>query len=96
MQFSGAQCARLLTAVHCECADGFWHLHDATDVVAIHQHVVAEWNVPEIAASRPDCKTESTEEMVQRTLKRDFPYVRQFRKGEVLLPRNHLEDTSEI
>jgi len=70
------------------CADGFWHLHDATDVPTIHQHVVAEWSVPEAAASRPDCKTEPTEDMVRRILQRDFPYVRQFRKGEVRICTN--------
>lgn len=86
---SGARCVRGALGRLCgACADGFWHLHDATNVPAIHQHVVAEWNVPEAAASRPDCKTEPTEDMVRRILQRDFPFVRQFRKGEVRVCAN--------
>jgi hypothetical protein len=62
---------RLLTAAWCTCADGFWHPHDATDVPAIHQHVVTEWNVPE------------AEDTGRRVPKVGFPYVRQCRKDEV-------------
>jgi hypothetical protein len=63
-------------------SDGKWHLHDTTGVDVILQAVLAEWTDPKIFKGKPANAAPPNIEQVKRIMKKDFPFVQWFRKGE--------------